>query len=301
MRYLRSWRLRRRAAGPRVRLAANPQALEHDSADVTARTLQQLHRQLADRPDLHPCPEVDGLFGDLVRLVLATPLDDEARLLDDAGVVAIRGGLHALCSEGEYQLELAWARRIVASPSPRDELERFPYVDNYRQLTRMELNLLASVADADRPARRVAFVGSGPLPLSSLLVAAELGLPVDNLDCDAEAVALGERLAAALGPAPASLTFRQADVTHTDLRGYDVVILAALVGASGPEKRAILGHLAASMSPGAVLLARSARGIRSLLYPPIDPAALDGFELQAVVHPVDEVVNSVVLARARPG
>ena len=53
------------------------------------------------------------------------------------------------------------------------------------------------------------------------------------------------------------------------------------------------------MSPGAVLLARSARGMRSLLYPAIEPAAFDGFELQAVVHPVDEVVNSVVLARAR--
>jgi hypothetical protein len=100
-------------------------------------------------------------------------------------------------------------------------------------------------------------------------------------------------------PVPVPLTFRRADVTDVDLGGYDVVILAALVGASGPEKRAVLGHLAASMSPGAVLLARSARGMRSLLYPAIEPAALDGFELQAVVHPVDEVVNSVVLARAR--
>jgi nicotianamine synthase-like protein len=267
-----------------------------DNPDVTARTLQELHRQLAGRVDLRPCPEVDRLFGDLVRLVLATPPDDEARLLDEAAVLGIRGGLHALCSEGEYQLELAWARRIAASASPRDELERFPYVDNYRRLTRMELDLLATVAD--RPAGRVAFVGSGPLPLSSLLVAAELGVPVDNVDCDAEAVALGERVAAALGPV--AMTFRRADVTHTDLGGYDVVVLAALVGTGGPEKRAILGHLAASMSPGAVLLARSARGMRSLLYPAIEPAALDGFELQAVVHPVDEVVNSVVLARARP-
>ena len=270
---------------------------------MTARTLEELHRQLAVRSDLRPCPEVDRLFGDLVGLVLATAPDDEARLLDDAGVLAIRGALHALCSEGEYQLELAWARRIVASPSPRDELERFPYVGNYRQLTRMELDLLATVADC--PARRVAFVGSGPLPLSSLLVAAELGVPVDNVDCDAEAIALGQRVAAALGPAPVPapvpvpLTFRRADVADVDLGGYDVVILAALVGGSGPEKRAVLGHLAASMSPGAVLLARSARGMRSLLYPAIEPAALDGFELQAVVHPVDEVVNSVVLARAR--
>jgi hypothetical protein len=273
--------------------------LSLDAPDVTARTFQELHRQLAERPDLRPCPEVDRLFGELVGLVLATAPDDESRLLDDAAVVAIRGGLHALCSEGEYQLELAWARRIAASPSPRDELERFPYVDNYRQLTRMELDLLATVAD--RPVRRVAFVGSGPLPLSSLLVAAGLGVAVDNVDRDAEAVALGEQVTATLGPGltRAPLTFRRADVTHVDLSGYDVVVLAALVGAGEPEKRAILGHLAASMSPGAVLLARSARGVRSLLYPAIEATALDGFDVQAVVHPTDEVVNSVVLARAR--
>jgi Nicotianamine synthase protein len=265
--------------------------------DVTARTLQELYRQLAERPDLRPSPEVDRLFGDLVRLVLATPRDREPSVLGDDAVLAIRAGLQALCSEGEYQLELTWAHRIVASASPRDELERFPYVGNYRQLTRMELDLLATVAD--RPASRVAFVGSGPLPLSAVLAAAELGIPVDSLDRDAEAIALGERVAAALGPAP--LTFRRTDVADADLGGYDVVILAALVGAAGPEKRAVLRHLAASMAPGAVLLARSARGMRSLLYPAIDPAALEGFDLQAVVHPVDDVVNSVVLARVRTG
>jgi Nicotianamine synthase protein len=265
--------------------------------DLEVDALHDLYRRLADRPDLRPGPEVDRLFGDLVRLVLDTPPDREPRLLGDPAVQALQGELHALCSEGEYQLELAWARRIAASAEPRAELARFPYAGNYHRLARMELDLLAEVTDR-RPGR-VAFVGSGPLPLTSLLVAADLGVTVDNLDRDPAAVALGERVVRALGAAD-RLTFRRTDVTDADLGGYDLVILAALVGASGPEKRAILGHLAATMAPGAVLLARSARGMRSLLYPPIEPTALDGFELQAVVHPVDEVVNSVVLARPRP-
>jgi hypothetical protein len=274
--------------------ATTPDATTANADGTTAESLHELYRRLAERPDLRPCPEVDRLFGDLVRLVLATPRDREADLLDDPAVRSMRAGLHALCSQGEYLLELTWARRIAASGSPRDELERFPYAGNYRRLSRMELDLLATVTD--RRPRRVAFVGSGPLPLTSLLVAAELGVPVDNLDRDAEAVALGERVAAALGAAP--LTFRLTDATDADLREYDVVVLAALVGASGPEKRAILDHLAASMAPGAMLLARSARGVRSLLYPAIDPVAFCGFDIQAVVHPIDEVVNSVVLARA---
>ncbi|HEY8524626.1 MAG TPA: nicotianamine synthase family protein [Acidimicrobiales bacterium] len=286
--------------GARVAEAPRPDAApEVEVPEVAA--LRSLHRRLADQPHLRPGPEVDGLFGALVRLVLDTPLDREPGVLGAPVVQAIRASLHALCSEGEYQLELAWARRIAASPAPRRELARFPYADNYRRLARLELDLLAEVTDG-RP-RRVAFIGSGPLPLSSLLVAGELGAPVDNVDRDPAAVALGERVARALGSA---LAFRCADVTAltaTDLGAYDVVILAALVGASGAEKRAVLDRLAATMAPGTVLLARSARGLRSLLYPAIDPAALAGFELQTVVHPVDDVVNSVVLARvpSRPG
>lgn len=51
------------------------------------------------------------------------------------------------------------------------------------------------------------------------------------------------------------------------------------------------------MRPGAMLLARSARGLRTLLYPPVDLRAMPGFEVLEVVHPTDDVVNSVVVAR----
>lgn len=259
-------------------------------------TLLHLYGRLADRSDLRPGPEVDELFGSLVRLVLATPAGDADDLLADPAVAAVRPGLHALCSTGEYEMELSWARRIAASATPHDELERFPYTGNYRQLSRMELDLLATVVD--RPVRRVAFVGSGPLPLSSVLAATELGVPVDSFDRDPEAVALARRVVAALGLG--GLAFHLADVADADLGAHDVVVLAALVGATAADKRAVLRRLAATMAPGAVLLARSARGLRSLLYPAIEPGALEGFELQAVVHPTDEVINSVVLARA-PG
>lgn len=259
--------------------------------------LHDLYRRLADRPHLRPGPEVDRLFGDLVRLVLTWPADRASHVLEDPAVRAIQVRLHALCSEGEYQLELSWARRIAASAAPQEELARFPYARNYRQLSRMELDVLATAAG--RPVRRVAFVGSGPLPLSSVHVAAELGVPVDNIDHDPEAVTAARRVARAL--ALPRLSFQLTDVADADLRPYDVVVLAALVGATGDEKRAILRRLAVAMAPGAVLLARSARGLRSLLYPAIEPGALEGFELEAVVHPVHEVINSVVLARAPAG
>ncbi|WP_157987381.1 nicotianamine synthase family protein [Jiangella endophytica] len=253
-----------------------------------------VYRDLAARDDLRPGPEVDGLFGRLVRLVLTAPAETVPAVLNDVGVQQLAPRLRALCAQGEGELEHAWAKRIVAGCPPREELARFPYFGNYRQLSRMEIGILASALP--RRVRSVAFVGSGPLPLSSLYLAGELDASLDNYDRDPVALTAGARVAGALGYG--ELGFHEADVLDADLSGYDVVVLAALVGDTLEAKRRILGHLAGTMRPGAVLLARSARGLRTLLYPPIDRTALDGFEPLTEVHPVNDVINSAILARA---
>ena len=48
--------------------------------------------------------------------------------------------------------------------------------------------------------------------------------------------------------------------------------------------------------PGTLLLVRSARGLRTLLYPEVDVNRLGGWRPLAVVHPFTEVVNSVIVA-----
>jgi nicotianamine synthase len=261
--------------------------------DITA-SVGDVYRDLAARDDLRPGPEVDGLFDRLVRLVLAAPAETVPAVLNHVEIQHLAPRLRALCARGEGELEHAWANRVVAGRPPREELARFPYFGNYRQLSRMEIGILASALP--RRVRSVAFVGSGPLPLSSLYLAGELDASVDNFDRDADALRAGERVATALGYG--ELGFHEADVLAADLSGYDVVVLAALVGDTVEAKRRILRHLADTMRPGAVLLARSARGLRTLLYPPIDRTALDGFEPLTEVHPVNDVINSAILARA---
>ena len=48
---------------------------------------------------------------------------------------------------------------------------------------------------------------------------------------------------------------------------FDVVFLAALVGMNTKSKLAILKALAEKLKPGTLVVARSARGLRSVLYP----------------------------------
>lgn len=140
------------------------------------------------------------------------------------------------------------------------------------------------------------FVGSGPLPLSSLLLASRHGhTKIDNIDIDLEATRLAARLATVLDVS--SLRFRCADVLAcTDVADYDMVCLAAMVGPHPEDKTRVIKHLYQHMKPGALLLARSAHSLRTLLYAPLALRDLAGFRPLAVLNPYTEVVNSLVVA-----
>ena len=142
----------------------------------------------------------------------------------------------------------------------------------------------------------MAFVGSGPLPLTAFLFAAT-GVRVDNLDRDAGALAASRRVADALGVSGLEFVHADATASGTTLDGYDLVVLAALVGRTPGEKARVIARLAEAMTPGSILLVRSAHGLRTLLYPAVDPGALAGFDVLGTVHPTGEVINSVIVAR----
>jgi len=55
--------------------------------------------------------------------------------------------------------------------------------------------------------------------------------------------------------------------TQNDLRDFDVVYVAALVGATSSEKREIFRKVLERMRPGALLVVRTAHALRTLLYP----------------------------------
>ena len=265
------------------------------TAAAVVEQVRELHHELAARTSLTPGPDTDALFGRLVALAIDP---DAARAADavlaDPAVAALLPDLRRLCADGEFELERYWTRRIVGNTDPWAELARFPYHGNYRDLTRLEHHTVAGLRP--EPLGRVLFVGSGPLPMTSLLLAQEYGCRVDNVDIDADAAALGAELTTAL--ATPGLTFRVGDVEQESaLDGYDLVYLAALAGLEPDAKLRLLAHLGRSLRPGTLVLARSAHSLRALLYPVLDPESLPGLDTLAVVHPYTDVVNSVVVAR----
>lgn len=256
----------------------------------------ELERLAAGPGGLSPSGPVDAAFSELVGLCAAVPDAVTGAVLADPRVAAVRHRLRQLCAEGEYLLEAHWAGRIAAAGRPPAELDRFPYLANYRDLTALELHTVAGL----RPGRlRVCVLGSGPLPLTALLVARALGSAVDAVDLDARATRLAADVLRRLPDGHLVRTHRADARTFAGVARADVVLLAALVGLDTDAKRAVVAAVADRMRPGAVLAVRSAHRLRALLYPPVAPedlAAAGTLRPLVEVHPLTDVVNSVVVA-----
>jgi hypothetical protein len=132
------------------------------------------------------------------------------------------------------------------------------------------------------PPKKFAFLGCGPLPLTSLCIVEQLGgLPslisshtaqailVHNIDQSALAFTTAQILCRKLNVPYSTMSFAidDADDLKEDLRAFDVVYVAALVGSTATEKRKIFSTVMKKMKSGALLVVRSATGLRSLLYP----------------------------------
>lgn len=252
-----------------------PTALE-TSAHCLLSEIQQIHTTLSTLPSLAPGPQTDTLLTRLVALCIQsrTPAFT-SYFFSIPHVSPLCTSLRALCAAAEGALESHWARAIIATArldpktSRTDLLDAFPYYQNYIALSRLECSTLEAFLAA--PPTNITFIGSGPLPLSSLCMLDRYPrATVWNVDRDAAALGVSRELCGALGYA--GMEFACADVTvesagNEEWMASGVVFLAALVGEDTGSKMGILEALARKLGPGTLVVARSARGLRSVLYP----------------------------------
>ncbi|OMO53536.1 Nicotianamine synthase [Corchorus capsularis] len=262
--------------------------------------ITNLYEKLSSLEDLSPSNHVNTLFTNLVATCL-TPSDIDVTKLSER-VQEMRPKLIKLCGKAEGLLEGHFSKLIGSHAYPLDHINVFPYYSNYLKLTHLEFSMLQK--DCTKLPSRVAFIGSGPLPLTSIILATKhlIKASIHNYDLDSSANAKAEKLVSSDPDLSKRMFFHTADIMNVSsgLKEYEVVFLAALVGMDKEEKAAVIRHLAEHMAPGAFLLLRSAHGARAFLYPVIDPCDLQGFQVLSVFHPTDEVVNSVIIARKNP-
>ncbi|KAI9303176.1 Nicotianamine synthase protein-domain-containing protein [Cunninghamella echinulata] len=300
------------------------------TAQTLIKEIINIYQQLKNARNLQPSEHINSLFTKLVHICIL-PIDQSVlnQVLNDHSILDILYSLRELCSQGEYHLESHWSNYFISSlPSPssssitmqkgdndhqswvnttKEQLSKFVYYQNYVDLTKIECHALLGVGAS---LKHVIFIGSGPLPLSSLEMLLQhptLIERIDNVDIDHEAIRLSSMLTKQLAipkEIQSRLHYYQSDATL--YQGYekaDVICLGALVG-NDQNKFDILSMIAQKMRPGSWLLLRSAHGLRQLLYSSLSPTELNTsptlsglLEVVLELHPHHDVVNSVLIAR----
>ncbi|KAK7259000.1 hypothetical protein RIF29_24594 [Crotalaria pallida] len=255
-----------------------------------------LYDQISSLESLKPCKNVDMLFTQLVLTCMAPIPIDVTKL--NKSVQEIRSKLIRLCGVAEGHLESHYSTILGSYENPLEHLHIFPYYNNYLKLGLLEFNILSQ--HITNVPNKIAFVGSGPLPLTSIVLASKhlVSTTFHNYDIDPLANSYAQKLVSNDPGLSNRMVFHTNDILDVtkELEEFEVVYLAALVGMDKESKNRVIDHLAKYMAPGAFLMLRSAHGARAFLYPVVEPCDLRGFEVLSVFHPTDEVINSVVIA-----
>lgn len=261
----------------------------------------QIHASISKLESLKPSKQVNSFFSRLVKLCTIPSSIDITALPQE--VQKMRESLIVLCGRAEGLLELEFATFLTKIPQHLNNLSLSPYYGNYVKLSKLEYTIL-SENGVVQP-KKVAFVGSGPMPLTSIIMAKHhlTSTHFDNFDIDEAANDVARSIVASDAEFEGRMKFLTRDKMEVkeQLGEYDCIFLAALVGMNKDEKLTILGHIRKHMKDGGILLVRSAKGARAFLYPVVVEHDLLDFEVLSAVHPNDDVINSVVLVRNSQG
>ncbi|XP_037030972.1 nicotianamine synthase 1-like [Bradysia coprophila] len=251
--------------------------------------------QIVSLPEdkLHPSPITNSLFTSLVNLICVDDLkgDTISTILSHHDIIGYQQQLMQKCSSAEYFLEVDFARQVQSGAK---SIEDFLYYENYVSLVQFEMESLKIYA-GNVSINRAVVIGSGPLPLTSVEVLKHLppSAVIINYDHSAEAVELGTIVINKISRL--SVEHRSAlQITAKDLEEVDLVYLAALVGIDKAEKMEIMKHLYDVMRPGSILIARSAIGLKTLVYRRLTIEEFGEFSNIQEFHPKDKkVLNSI--------
>ena len=193
--------------------------------------LNAIHDTLACQSDLSPeNPKVNSCLSQLVATLQEwQQCGYGSDLADHPDFTELACTLPDLCARAECEMEKWWCRRILANDCKGVQaLAAFWYLDNYEALCRAELQLLG-----DRRETCFAFLGSGALPLTAIVLAQQApDMEVTCVDCDGEACMMAQELVSLLGLS------RQIMIENADARAYrtsadETIICASLLDAPG--------------------------------------------------------------------
>lgn len=189
------------------------------------------------------------------------------------------------------KLEIEKANTLLSSQNPWQALQNFTFYPNYLQLSRTEL-----LGSGLKPENSVIFLGSGPLPLSLIVLCHEYNLFGTGIEQDENRASLSRKVIAKLGLSEKIQIITGNHFILPLKTPFDLYMIAA----QAEPKKQIFQHLAEVLPEGSKISYRVyEKGLRKILDNSFHFEVPTEFEEYLRVQPEPPVNNTVVFLRKK--
>lgn len=231
--------------------------------------------QILNTADLTPRPAVNDAFSYLVENRMKIVITDlSAETIEK---------MQKASSTAEYLLEKHWAEKIIKKEAKLDD---FIYLDYYKALVAKEVEELTKVIG--KSPKSVSFIGGGPSPLTSILMAKDFGIKSVVYDSDETACNLAKKVID-IENLTEFIKVINKKGEHAELSS-DVLFVAALAEDEN-GKNSLFEYLYNKIDEGVPLAVRGSEGASELFYKPLSENILSKYKEVGRVSG-DEFINT---------
>ncbi|SDX04153.1 nicotianamine synthase family protein [Paenibacillus sp. CF384] len=264
-----------------------------DLIAIVMETYDVLHRE----SDLTPAnAKITRMISNLSQVIRQPYTQEEIRMVTGhTELAALKKGLLDKLSEAEFQMEL-FDSHYLCNQLYLGVESLFHYKNwrKYESLVGEEIKQLGKLSRPEDASAPIVFVGSGPLPLSAVLLHLRWNVRVCCLDIDPDACEAVRVLMERLDLSD-SVQIVQGDGAAFDYASYRHVFIASLVS----RKDDVLAQIRRTNTDALVAI-RTAEGMRQLMYEAVNEEvmAAAGWQLLGLTSPTEQtVINSTLFYR----
>lgn len=182
-------------------------------------------------------------------------------------------------NQDDFDDEMEFAARLI---NKEMSLEGFKYYKDYQDTVASEAKLVSG---------RVLFIGSGPVPLTAILLKRDHGVNVVGMEYDAVAARASQKLLEILG---VDMQIIVADARKfTGYSGFDTIMVALEAGPTEQTKREIFSNIQSQISPSTLILIR---GSNTTMFPGVEGYVGDYFTVKRKIPVFSNLSTSYLLS-----
>lgn len=224
------------------------------------------------------------LLDDIAHMEVGNSLGE--LILTDPDIRKVLPTIHSYYAVFFSVHEMHLAEELLKSDEPLSLLESFPLYPRYVSLVRKQVEAIDMSRDGV-----LAFIGCGAVPLTQILLSRLYGIRSLGLDVDSKAVELAQKCIKHIG-LESDIQIVQGDESALWELDWDMVLVAALAEPKPRIFRTL--HEILKMRGPAPVIYRTYTGMRAVLYSPVQPEDIKGFNIVRQINPTGRVNNTLV-------